>query len=95
MADTLLLKPDPDAPTASPSPLADEDIYEDAGDLEFNTDPNFQKLYLARVPKYVWEAWSKLDDDAEIQIGVIRQISDVSADGQVKVRCLYPREGCC
>lgn len=68
------IKPDPES-LGSPSGLSDEDIYEEAGDLEFNTDPSYQKLYLARVPKYLWEAWSKLDDDAEIQIGTIRQTS--------------------
>ncbi|TVY85447.1 Transcription initiation factor IIF subunit beta [Lachnellula suecica] len=82
MAD-LSIKADPDAPGAGASPAAfsEEDIYEDAGDLEFNTDPNFQSLYLAKVPKYVWEAWSKLDDDAEIQIGTIRNTTVTGQDG--------------
>ncbi|PBP26182.1 transcription initiation factor IIF [Diplocarpon rosae] len=72
------IKMDPEA-AGSPSGLSEEDIYEEAGDLEFNTNPAFQSLYLARVPKYVWEAWSKLDDDAEIPIGTIRQ--HIAADG--------------
>jgi hypothetical protein len=79
MADSMI-KPDPDAPGASPAPF-DDDIYEDAGDLEFNTDPAFRKLYLARVPRYVWEAWSKLDEDAEIQIGTIRIETTPNPDG--------------
>jgi transcription initiation factor TFIIF subunit beta len=83
MADTLV-KPDPDALGASPAAFTDDDIYEDAGDLEFNTDLEFQKLYLARVPKYLWESWSKLDDDAEIQIGTVRQ-STVMVEGVPKV----------
>ncbi len=87
MADTLI-KPDPDAPGASPAPFTDEDIYEDAGDLEFSTDPKYQKLYLARVPKYIWESWSKLDDDAEIQIGTIRQSSE-TGPGDVERVCVY------
>lgn len=82
-----VIKPDPDAPGASPANFEEDDIYEDAGDLEFNTDPKFQTLYLARVPKYLWEAWSKLDDDAEIRIGTIRQTSEVTPDGQQKVCC--------
>jgi hypothetical protein len=80
MADTYIkpeVKPDPDALGASPSALDEDDIYEDAGDLEFNTDPKYQSLYLARVPKYVWEAWSKLDDDAEIQIGTVRMTNSI------------------
>lgn len=54
---------------ASPAGLED-DIYEDAGDLDF-TQAN-QAVYLTRVPKWLWEAWSKLDDDAEVKIGTIR-----------------------
>lgn len=90
MADTLI-KPDPDALGASPGAASEDDIYEDAGDLEFNTDPKFQAVYLARVPKYIWDAWSSLDDDAEIQIGTIRQSTVTSANGQNNV-CLECRK---
>ena len=85
----LSIKPDPDAPGAgaSPAALSEDDIYEDAGDLEFNTDTNFQSLYLSKVPKYVWEAWSKLDEDAEIQIGTIRNSTVIGEDGAPKA-CL-------
>lgn len=91
MADSLI-KPDPDSKGgASPAAFNDEDIYEDAGDLEFNPDPEFQKLYLARVPRYVWEAWTKLDDDAEIHIGTIRQSTELNeATGERRVRIQYP-----
>ena len=84
MTDTLI-KPDPDASVASPAAFTDEDIYEDAGDLEFNTDSKFQRLYLVRMPKYVWEQWSKLDDDAEIQLGTIRQITQTEPNGDKRV----------
>lgn len=84
MADTLI-KPDPEAAGASPAAFTDEDIYEDTEDLEFNTDPKYQGLYLARVPKYVWESWSELDDDAEIQIGTIRQETVTERDGTQRV----------
>ena len=80
MADVYIkpeIKPDPDAPGASPAAFSEDDIYEDAGDLEFNADTDFQNVILAKVPKYVWEAWSKLDDDAEIQIGTIRVMQSV------------------
>lgn len=81
MAD-LQIKPDPDAPGASPGALSEEDIYEDTGDLEFNSDPKFQACYLTRVPKYIWDEWSKLDDDAEIEIGTIRQSVETGPNGQ-------------
>jgi transcription initiation factor TFIIF subunit beta len=87
MADNLIIKADPDAKGgASPAAFKDEeDIYEDAGDLEFNTDDHFQGLYLAKLPKHLWDAWSKLDDDAEIHIGTIRK-SSVAADGSPGAR---------
>jgi hypothetical protein len=83
MAD-IKIKPDPEAQGASPAALSDEDMYEDAGDLEFNTSNEFQSLYHAKVPKYMWDAWEKLDDDAEIQIGTIRQ-TKVIKDGVEQV----------
>jgi hypothetical protein len=92
MADALV-KPDPDSKAgASPALLNDDDIYEDAGDLEFNNDSEFQKLYLARVPKYVWEAWHTLDDDAEIRIGTIRQSVETGPDGEQRARTLCTSE---
>ena len=63
------VKPEPGSAGASPVGL-EEDIYEDAGDLDF-TEAD-QAVYLTRLPKWLWDAWSKLDDDAEIQIGMIR-----------------------
>lgn len=83
MAETLI-KPDPDTKGASPGVL-DEDIYEEAGDLEFNGDPAWKSLYLARVPKAVWEAWSKIDDDAEIHLGTIRKTIVTNPDGTTGV----------
>ncbi|KAK6584785.1 hypothetical protein PZA11_003009 [Diplocarpon coronariae] len=47
MEDTKI-KMDPEA-AGSPAGLSEEDIYEEAGDLEFNTNPAFQSLYLART----------------------------------------------
>jgi len=69
MADTTCVKPDPDMG----SPSVEDDDLEDAGDLEFYDSSFMGTMYLARLPNYVWEAWSQLeDDDEEIQIGTIR-----------------------
>lgn len=64
------IKPDPDSVGASPAAQIDEDIYEDAGDLDFTGAE--QGVYLTRLPKFLWESWSKLDDGQEIQVGTIR-----------------------
>jgi transcription initiation factor TFIIF subunit beta len=54
--------------------LSDEDIYEDTGDLDFSQAG--QNVWLTRVPKVLWEHWSKLDDDEEIRIGTVRVEGD-------------------
>ncbi|KAL8820345.1 MAG: hypothetical protein Q9223_001425 [Gallowayella weberi] len=61
---------EPPSATTSPAAHSDDDIYEDAGDLDFSRAT--QSLYLTRIPKYLWESWSTLDDDEEIQIGTVR-----------------------
>lgn len=64
------IKQDPDAMVTSPGLHSEDDVYEDAGDLDFtNAD---QSIFLTRIPKLLWDSWSKLDDDQEIQIGRIR-----------------------
>lgn len=91
MADPARIKPDPEMG----SPPVEDDDFEDAGDLEFY-DPSILgdpmgTMYLARLPNYVWEAWSQLeDDDDEIQIGTIRQWSELDANGvpQPKLKLL-------
>jgi transcription initiation factor TFIIF subunit beta len=71
------IKPDPDSLGASPA-AQDDDVYEDAGDLDFSeSEPG---LYLTRIPKFLWDKWSKLDDNQEIQIGTVRvegKLSDI------------------
>lgn len=67
-----------DSPVHLPGPMDEDEIYEDAGDLDFydSTNQHKEQLYLARLPKYVWEAWLKLieglNDDDEVQIGTMR-----------------------
>ncbi|KAM0794674.1 transcription initiation factor IIF, beta subunit-domain-containing protein [Usnea florida] len=64
------IKPDPDSTGASPAAHTDDDLYEDAGDLEFGGAD--KGLYLTRVPKFLWERWSQLDDNQEVTIGTVR-----------------------
>ncbi len=75
------IKREPGSAAASPAAL-EEDIYEDAGDLDFSHAD--QAAYLTRLPKWLWDAWSKLDDDAEIQIGMIRMESGPNDVKRVK-----------
>ncbi|KAJ9137884.1 Transcription initiation factor TFIIF subunit beta [Pleurostoma richardsiae] len=84
MSEPVAIKPDPEAEGSSPLP-ADDDAFEDTGDLDLEfydavlpdgTKNPAHQMYLAKVPNYVWEAWSTIDDDSPIEIGKIRLIED-------------------
>ena len=68
--DVPMIKPDPDAKEVSPGSISDEDIYEDAGDLDFSNAA--LNVWLSRIPRPLWENWSNIDDDEEIELGKIR-----------------------
>ncbi|KAJ2991470.1 hypothetical protein NUW58_g2497 [Xylaria curta] len=80
------IKPDPDAISALPSAMSDDDMYEDAGDLEFADlsamNPSAADVYLTHVPKYLHQAWAHMDDDEEIRIGTMRKWIEVGKDGR-------------
>ena len=67
---TSHVKPEPDSITNSPATHTDDDLYEDAGDLDFAGAD--QGLFLTRVPKFLWERWSQLDESQEVTIGMVR-----------------------
>ncbi|EFZ00172.1 hypothetical protein MHUMG1_06312 [Metarhizium humberi] len=95
MAESNFIKPDPEDEKVMPPAMAmeEDELFEDAGDLEFydktTLGNTFETLYLARVPKYMWDAWLKLTerlgDDDEIQIGTLRtwneRVPDASIEG--------------
>ncbi|KAL9121820.1 MAG: hypothetical protein Q9187_001627 [Circinaria calcarea] len=65
------IKLDPDSSTALPKGSSwEEDVYEDAGDLDFGESAN--GVYLIRIPRFLWKAWSQMDDDQEVQLGTVR-----------------------
>ncbi len=80
---TSHIKPDPDSIGASPTAHTDDDLYEDAGDLEFAGAD--QGLYLTRIPKFLWERWSQLDDNQEVTIGTVRV--EGGPENVKRVRC--------
>ena len=77
------IKPDPDSKDAVLADIDDEDLYEDAGDLDFSNAS--QSVWLSRIPRRertlanetakrdeAIEKLKDLDDDEEIQIGTVR-----------------------
>ena len=77
-------------PAAAGAGGTEDDIYEDAGDLEFYNTTQLNSaaanMYLVRVPPYVWEAWDKMDDDTEIQVATLRQWTETDKNGESKYR---------
>ena len=67
-ASSMMIKDEPMEDALSPS--MEDDIYEDAGDLDFT---NAQKrVWLSHIPRSLWETLSTLDGDDEIEIGTLR-----------------------
>jgi transcription initiation factor TFIIF subunit beta len=80
------IKPDPENLDSVSVGVSDDDIYEDAGDLEFvdinpATNPAAADMHLTHVPKYLHNAWANMDDDEEIRIGTVRKWIEVGKDG--------------
>ena len=70
----------------SPAGLSDADIYEDTGDLDFARAA--QAAYLTRIPKFLWENWSKIEDDQEIVLGTVRVEGTVTDVKRVRFHLL-------
>lgn len=57
---------------------------EDTGDLDFSQAP--QQLWTSHIPKTLWEALSKLQDEDEIEIGTIRVEGPETNPSRVRVQ---------
>lgn len=86
--DAMYIKDDPDSKDTVLADLDDDDLYEDAGDLDFTMAS--QNVWMSRLPRQLWEHWSQLDDDEEIEIGTVRIEGDVNDLKRVRPK-LYPQ----
>lgn len=68
--DAMYIKTDPDSKDTVLADIDDEDLYEDAGDLDFSQAG--QSVWISRLPRQLWESWAHLDDDEEIEVGTMR-----------------------
>ncbi|KAJ5622480.1 Transcription initiation factor IIF beta subunit [Penicillium herquei] len=68
--DAMYIKQDPDDKKMTLADFDDDDLYEDAGDLDFSAAN--QHVWMSRLPRQLWENWAQIDDDEEIEIGTIR-----------------------
>ncbi len=74
-------KNEPESRGVSPGGPFEEDIYEDAGDLDFTTTA--QEIYLTRIPKFLWKSWALLEADDEIHLGTVRVEGDLQKPKRV------------
>ncbi|KAK8140468.1 hypothetical protein PG984_000534 [Apiospora sp. TS-2023a] len=84
------VKPEPEDASASPAVMSDDELYEDAGDLEFYdttspTDPS-ANLFLTHVPKYLYDQWAQLKEDEEVEVGKVRRWIETDKNGQKRER---------
>lgn len=93
------VKADPEdaAAGASPAVMSDDDLYEDAGDLEFY-DPNIPgdpngNLFLAHVPPYLYEAWAQMNEGEEVEVGKMRRWTETDKNGQTRTRMAMLLDG--
>lgn len=80
------IKPDPDNVGTSPGPQLEDDIYEDAGDLDFAGAE--QGFYLTKLPNFLWDSLSKLDAKQDIQVGTIRVEGEINNVKRVRPHLL-------
>lgn len=73
----LRIQPDPDHP--SPASQAVQEDFEDAGELEIPRVP--KTAWLTRVPKILYDKWATIEEDEEVQIGVVRRHKVTGAVG--------------
>lgn len=64
------------------------DVYEDTGDLEFEDTSG--PIFLARLPKFVWQTWADMKDEEEIHMGTIRVEGDLKAPKRVLILTSFP-----
>ena len=64
------VKPEPGLGDEVLGSVPDEDIYEDAGDLDFSAGS--RPVLLTRLPNFLWDSWNSLGEDEEIRIGTVR-----------------------
>ncbi|KAK7952437.1 uncharacterized protein PG986_008165 [Apiospora aurea] len=84
------VKPEPEDAPVSPAVMSDDELYEDAGDLEFydSTSPNdpSANLFLTHVPKYLYDQWAQLKEEEEVEVGRVRRWIETDKNGEKRER---------
>ncbi|KAG8628050.1 hypothetical protein KVT40_003923 [Elsinoe batatas] len=84
MEEDVKIKPDP---ASALTPMAvDEDEYEDTGELHINGSEETNGAWLAKLPKWLWEAWANIAEDEEIELGKVRVYNNNLPNGAQKLK---------
>lgn len=72
-----------EAESTAPTAFMDDDEDEDTGELQIPNPLN--GIYLTWVPKMLWDSWASINEDEEIQVGLVRVWSPVGSERKVCV----------
>ena len=75
-----------EAESTAPLAFMDDDEDEDTGELRIPNPLN--GIYLTWVPRMLWDSWASINEDEEIQVGLVRVFSPVGSERKVCVSCL-------
>lgn len=82
MEEDVKIKPE----NANTPSMMDEDEYEDTGELHIRGSADDDKAWLAKIPKWLWESWSTIAEDEEIELGKVRVYNNPLPNGQQKIK---------
>lgn len=80
MEEDVKIKPDPELADASPF-ADDDDQYEDTGELTLPKES--PKIWLTRIPNWLWQVLQNASEDEQVQIGEILVYGADRADSKV------------
>lgn len=83
-----IIKPEPG--TREEANGIEDDLYEDTGECTIPPPGQETEAWLARLPKWLWEAWSTIAEDDEIELGKVR-VYRADPSGRSKVCCFGPQ----
>lgn len=67
-------------------PEHEADEYEDTGECQMPANQHEQDAWLAKLPKWLWQAWNETNEDQEVELGKIRIYNQPNPDGSMKFK---------
>ena len=80
--DEVRVKQEPNSTTSAG--FMDDDEDEDTGELHIPS--SLRGIWLTWIPKMLWDSWASIDEDEEIQVGLVRVWSPAGSERKVCFR---------